>query len=110
LRESVRGSLGPDERRSNLLRLLAQAPEITEVTYLDAAGKEQLRLASVARNVIGSGTDRSGEPAFANGRLGQTWFGPVYFREGSEPFLTIAVGERGPEAGVTIAEVNLKFL
>ncbi len=106
----VGGALASDERRSNLLRLLAPAPEIAEVACLDAAGREQLRLSSVARNVIGGGTDRSREPAFEHGRLGQTWYGPVYFREGSEPFLTIAVGERGPDAGVTVAQVNLKFL
>lgn len=106
----VGGTLGPDERRTNLLRLLAQAPEIADLVYLDAAGREHLRLSSVARNVVGSGADRSREPAFAHGRLGQTWFGPVYYREGSQPFLTIAVAERGPDAGVTVAEVNLKFL
>jgi signal transduction histidine kinase len=104
------GSLGPDERRVNLLRLLAQAPEIAEISYVDATGREQLRVSSVARNVIGSNADRSNEPAYLNGRLGQTWYGAVYFREGSEPFITIAAGERGPAAGVTVAEVNLKFL
>src|SRR5215216_2591178 len=43
----IGGTLGPDERRANLLRLLAQAKEIAEVAYLDASGSEQLRLSNV---------------------------------------------------------------
>ncbi len=106
----IGGTLAPDERRINLLRLLAQAPEIAEVSYLDTAGREQLRLSTVTRNSMTSGIDRSHEPAFSFGRLGPAWFGPVYFREGSEPFLTVAVAEQGPSPGVTVAEVNLKVL
>src|SRR2546422_812766 len=37
------------------------------------------------------------------------FYGPVYFRKESEPYMTIALGG-GPSAGVTVAEVNLKFI
>ena len=38
------------------------------------------------------------------------WFSPVYFRNQSEPYMTIAVAHAGHHAGVTVAEVNLKFI
>ena len=38
------------------------------------------------------------------------WFSPVYFRNQSEPYMTIAVAHAGHRAGVTVAEVNLKFI
>ena len=106
----VGGTLALERRREDYARLLSQATAITAIAYLDATGRERFRLSDVERNVIESGRDRSGESAFQHGRLGNTWFGPVYFREDSEPHMTIAVGERGPDAGVTLAEVNLKSL
>src|SRR5262249_17927281 len=33
-----------------------------------------------------------------------------YFRKESEPYMTIAIAGRGDEAGVTVSEVNLKFI
>jgi HAMP domain-containing protein len=50
-----------------------------------------------------------GRPAFRNAKRGQPWFGPVYFRKETEPYMTIAIrpSDKGP---VTIAEVNLKFI
>ena len=40
----------------------------------------------------------------------RTWFGPVYFRKESEPYLTIAVRGGSDDGPVTIADVNLKFI
>lgn len=105
--------LGPDElaqRRLDTLRLLRQAPAITEVSYLDAAGKEQLHVSRLAVDVLGSQRDLSQEPAFLNAAAGRPYFGPVYFRRESEPYMTVAMAGRGPAAGVTVAEVNLKFI
>jgi signal transduction histidine kinase/CheY-like chemotaxis protein len=106
----VGGTLSLDQRRADYQRLLSQASAITEIAYLDAAGREQFRLSTVERNVIGSLADRSDQPGYQHGRQGGSWFSDVYFRNDSEPYLTIAMGERGPDAGVTLAEVNLKSL
>jgi len=43
-------------------------------------------------------------------RPGQTYFGPVYFRKETEPYMTIAVKAGGEAGSVTLAEVNLKFI
>ncbi len=100
----------PDQRRNEYLRLLRQAPAITEISYLDSSGKEQVRVSRLGMNVMGSQADYSQEAKFREAKSGQTYFGPVYFRDESEPYMTIALAESGPNAGVTVAEVNLKLI
>ncbi len=99
-----------DQRRFDYLRLLRQAPSITEITYLDPSGKEQLRVSRLAMDVVGSQTDFSQEPKFLEPKSGKIYFSAVYFRKESEPYMTIAMAGRGQDAGVTVAEVNLKFI
>jgi HAMP domain-containing protein len=106
--------LGPpatqiDQRRVDHLRLLRQAPAITEISYLDPGGREQLRVSRLAMDVVRGGTDFSREPKFLEPKAGRIFHGPVYFRKESEPYMTIALGG-GKSAGVTVAEVNLKFI
>jgi class 3 adenylate cyclase/HAMP domain-containing protein len=103
------GAAGAEQRRFDFIRLLRQAPPITELVYTDADGKEQLRISRVAMDVVGSGIDRSGEPSFPAAKARGAWRGPVYFHKESEPYMTIAVAEQR-RGGVTAAEVNLKFV
>src|SRR5262245_56122499 len=53
-----------EQRRDDLYKLLRQVPAITELRYLDAVGKEQLRLSRLSRNVLGSEADASREAPF----------------------------------------------
>ena len=99
-----------EQRRADLLRLLRQAPSLTDVSYLDPAGHEQLRVSRLVLNVVGSSDDYSRDAKFQDAKNGKTYFGPVYFRNESEPYVTLAVADRGLNAGVTVAEVNLKFI
>ena len=99
-----------DQRRFDYLRLLRQAPSITEISHLDSTGKEQLRVSRLAMDVAASGADLSAEPKFREAKAGRTYFSPVYFRKESEPYMTIAMAGSGQDAGVTVAEVNLKFI
>jgi signal transduction histidine kinase len=98
-----------EQRRLDYFRLQRQVPAITEVSYIDAAGREQLRISRLAMDVRESGVDLSSAPRFTATRGGSTWYGPVYFRKDSEPYMAIAIphGKGGP---VTAAEVNLKFI
>ncbi len=98
-----------EQRRVDFLRLLRQVPAITELSYLDAAGKEQLRVSRLAMDVAGSGTDFSTDPKFQQARAARTYYGPVYFRKESEPYMSIAMAQTGG-GGVIVAEVNLKFI
>jgi two-component system, NtrC family, sensor kinase len=97
-----------EQRRLDAVRLQRQVLAITEVSHLDAAGREQLRVSRLAMDVIGGHADLSGDPKFTVAKSGRTYFGPVYFRKESEPYMTIAMPQSG--GGVTVAEVNLKFI
>jgi HAMP domain-containing protein len=97
-----------EQRRIDAVRLQRQVLPITEVSYLDAAGREQLSVSRLKMDVVGSQTDYSGDPKFRVAKSGRTYFGPVYFRKESEPYMTIAMPQAG--GGVTVAEVNLKFI
>ncbi|HEX2727851.1 MAG TPA: GAF domain-containing protein [Beijerinckiaceae bacterium] len=99
-----------EQRRFDGLRLLRQVPAITELSMVDARGKEQLRVSRLAMDVVGSGIDLSNEPKFADAVARKVYYGPVYFRRESEPYMTLALAGTRRDAGVSIAEVNLKLI
>src|SRR5262249_36731364 len=82
---------------------------ITELAQLDSSGREQVRVSRLAPDVIGSGIDLSAEPKFLEAVLQKRHYGDVYFRQGSEPYMTLSVAG-SHDAGVSVAEVNLKFI
>jgi two-component system, NtrC family, sensor kinase len=98
-----------EQRRFEFIRLQRQAPAVTEVSQLDSTGHELLRVSRLAMDVVGSQADFSTDPRFKGARPGRPYFGPVYFRKESEPYLTLSVAGGG-DSGVTVAEVNLKFI
>src|SRR5258706_4558917 len=99
-----------DQRKFDGLRLLRQVPAITELAQLDSTGKEQLRVSRLAMDVVGSQTDFSQEPKFADTVTKKVYYGPVYFRRESEPYMTLALAGTRRDAGVSVAEVNLKLI
>src|SRR6185369_16608684 len=62
-------------RRIEFLKLLRQAPEITDIAQLDANGRELIAVSRLGMDVVGSGKDRSQEPGFRDARRGQPWYG-----------------------------------
>lgn len=103
----TRGADPLAQRHVEFIKLLRQAPAITDAIWLDAKGREQLRVSRLAMDRLRSGTDFSQTPAFQQARGQTPYRGPVYFREGTEPYMTLAVAAGG---GVTLVEVNLKFV
>ncbi|WP_428522773.1 sensor histidine kinase [Pseudorhodoplanes sp.] len=99
-----------EQRRFDALRLLRQVPAITELSQLDATGKERLRVSRLAMDVIGSNTDYSQDPKFKEAVAHKVYYGPVYFRRESEPYMTLAITGTRKDAGVSVAEVNLKLI
>ena len=99
-----------EQRRFDALRLLRQVPAITELSQLDSTGKEQLRVSRLAMDVVGSGLDFSKDPKFTETVARKVYYGPVYFRRESEPYMTLAVAGTRRDAGVSVAEVNLKLI
>src|SRR5882757_3370903 len=102
-------ALPVEQRHLDYVRLLRQVPAITELAQIDRQGHEQLRVSRLSMDMVASNIDRSTEPAFVEAMANHVYFGPVYFRKGSEPYLTMAVTHSG-RSGVTIAEINLKLI
>ncbi|MGD9738897.1 MAG: sensor histidine kinase [Bauldia sp.] len=97
-------------RRLDALRLQRQVPAIAEISLVDPDGQEQLRVSRIAMDVVRSGIDLSQSPAFVGAVENGAYFGPVYFRRESEPYMTIAVAGSRRANGVSIVEVNLKLI
>ncbi len=110
LTTEIQSGMAADESKNELYRLFRQVPAISDASYLDSSGREQLRVSRLDLDVIGSETDFSRDPRFVAAKSKGIYFGPVYFREQSEPYMTIAVAGSGAEAGVVVAELNLKLI
>jgi two-component system, NtrC family, sensor kinase len=95
-----------EQRRIDGQRLLRQAPAITELAQLDPSGKEQLRVARLAMDVVGSQTDYSQDPKFTEAVAHKVYYGPVYLRRESEEYMTLALAGTRREFGVSVAEVG----
>jgi signal transduction histidine kinase len=99
-----------DQRRFDALRLLRQVPAITELAQIDAAGHEQLKVSRLTMDVVGSGIDYSHKPEFTQAVAHKVYYGPVYFRRESEPYMTLSLAGTRRDTGVSIAQVNLKLI
>src|SRR5271166_1119639 len=99
-----------DQRRFDALRLLRQVPAITELAQIDAAGHEQLKVSRLTMDVVGSGIDYSNKPEFTQAVAHKVYYGPVYFRRESEPYMTLSLAGTRRDSGVSIAQVNLKLI
>ncbi len=96
-------------RRIELLKLLRQAPAITDVAWIDAEGLEQVQVSRLTLNRLGHGLPRLDDPAFTGTSQGRTWRSAVAFRRDSEPYLRVA-RRASAGGGVTVADINLKFV
>jgi class 3 adenylate cyclase len=102
---------GPDERhRFDVLRVMRQAPAITEVILVDGKGIERLHVSRTDPDVVMSGIDRSADAAVIGARASRIWYGPLTLHRGSEPFMTVAIAGSRSNAGVTVTEINLKLI
>jgi signal transduction histidine kinase len=99
-----------ENRRFDALRLLRLEPPITELAQVDSTGKERLRVSRLAMDVVDSGLDLSKDPKFTEAVAHKVYYGPVYFRRESEPYMTLSLAGTRKDAGVSIAEVNLKLI
>src|SRR6202165_658826 len=99
-----------EQRRFDALRLLRQVPAITELAQVDSTGKERLRVSRLAMDVVDSGLDLSKDPKFTEAVARKVYYGPVYFRRESEPYMTLSLAGTRKDAGVSLAEVNLKLI
>jgi signal transduction histidine kinase/CheY-like chemotaxis protein len=99
-----------DEWRFDVARLFRQVPSIMEFAKIDESGRERLRVSRFAPEVVDSLTDLSRDPAFIEAVSNKIYHGSAYFRVDSEPYITLSLAGVRREAGVSVVEVNLKFI
>ena len=99
-----------EARHVALLKLLRLAPAVGDVAWIDATGHERVRVSRVSRDIISGAIDRNGDPAVVASRRGESWFGPVSFRQQSEPHFEMAMAGSRKDDGTIIADINLKFV
>ena len=101
------------EYEFELRRLLVIAPAITEAMAIDSNGISQAAVSRFTSFLPQGRTIDSALPARESARQGKSYFSPVYFYRGSEPYMTIAVPiERyaGRVIGTLQVQVNLKYV
>jgi signal transduction histidine kinase len=99
-----------EQRRFDALRLLHQVPAITELSQLDDSGLERMRVSRLAMDAIATNVDYSKDPKFTEAVANKIYYGPIYFHRESEPYMTLSMAGKRKESGVSVAEVNLKFI
>ena len=101
------GAALAEQRELDFLRVLRNVPAVSALSHLDLAGKEQLRVSRLDPDVVGSQEDFSRAPKFVEARAGKTYWSPVYLKNESEPYATLAVPVGKYAVEVTTAEVSL---
>jgi signal transduction histidine kinase/CheY-like chemotaxis protein len=99
-----------EEQRFDALRLLRLIPAITELKRIDPSGHEQLHVSRLTETIVGGGADLSAKPEFVEAIAHKTYYGPVYFRRETEPYMTLAATGAGMDSGATVAEISLKYI
>ena len=106
-----------DQRRFDGLRLLRQVAAITELVQLDSTGKEHLEVSRQQTcpiagdcNVGGNDGDYSKDPKFTEAVAHRVYYGPVYLRRQTAPYMTLSLAGTGRDAGVSVAEVSLTLV
>ena len=98
-----------DQHRNDYASLLQQLPAVDQLLYIDGDGREQLKV-SRQTTVYGGNADHGRDLMFRDAALERISLGAVELRGNSEPFMKIAMAHSGRNAGVTVAEINLRFL
>ena len=98
------------ERREEYRRLLRVVPAISELRLADRWARERLHLSRREPERIDSLADASGRDGFEAAAWRGVAFGKPYFRDAGSPHVTLAVRDKGPSGGVTLAELDLRFV
>ena len=97
-----------EQRRADYAQLLNQVSAVSQLSQLNGQGRELLRLSRTSIS-SSSGIDFSRDPRFTEAVTRGVSFSPVTFN-GIRPIMTISVAHSGFNAGVSMAEIDLRFL
>jgi class 3 adenylate cyclase/HAMP domain-containing protein len=97
-----------EQHRADYAQLLNQVQPVSQLSLLNGQGREQLRLSRTAI-AVGSNLDFSRDARFTETLARGASLAPAFFR-GSQPLMSIGLAHSGYNAGVTLAEIDLRFL
>jgi len=97
-----------DDLQIEFVGLLRHHPEVSELRWINGDGAERFAL-SRFRAHAASDTNWSGDARFVGARGAEDHVGKVYFREGSEPYVSVSVA-RHSTSSVVESEVNLTYI
>jgi class 3 adenylate cyclase/HAMP domain-containing protein len=97
-----------EQRRADYAQLMNQVRSITMLAQINGEGREQLRLTrqTVA---LGSNADLTQDSRVRAAVQNGVSYAPAGFRD-HRPTMSIAVAHSGRDAGVTLADIDLRFL
>jgi class 3 adenylate cyclase/HAMP domain-containing protein len=98
-----------EKHHADYVQLLNQVPSVNQLSWIDGNGREQLRLSRTQILVGGGRLDFSRDPRFTETISRGVSYSPAYF-SGPRPYMSIAVSHSGFNAGITLAEIDLRFL
>jgi class 3 adenylate cyclase/HAMP domain-containing protein len=97
-----------EQRRSDYAQLLNSISAVSQLSQLNGQGHELLRL-SRKEIAVNSNADFSKDPRFTEAVARGVSFLPAFFSD-NQPFMSISVAHSGFNAGVTVADIDLRFL
>jgi GAF domain-containing protein/HAMP domain-containing protein len=105
------GAEGSEQRRLEFLKLLKQVHDVTDIAYIGADGCVKLVVSRLQMDQVGDCLRNAlRDAAYLEPTSARPWYGQVYFRKETEPYMQISVRSGGPGSPVTVADVNLKFM
>jgi hypothetical protein len=99
---------GLEQRRADYAQLMNQVAPISQLTWLNGQGRELLRL-SRTQMAVSSGIDFSHDARFNETVARGVNVAPATFAS-DRPFTSISVSHSGFNNGITIADIDLRFL
>lgn len=103
------GDVAREALRLELVGLLRQHSEISELRWIGANGREQFLESRLGLSLEAGGRDWSRNPLFQGARASQVYVGEVHFVNESEPYVAVGVA-RDADSSVVQAEVNLRYV
>lgn len=95
--------------QAELYRLMRQSRAIQQLYWIDARGRERVRISRLAPDRVGVGEDRRRSPEFLNAQAEVPWVGPVTF-VGNQPRAVMARRGGDAQSGVLAAQIDLTQL
>jgi signal transduction histidine kinase len=104
------GIFREDDRELEFQRLLKLVPALFEIRAIDEQGRERLHVSHGELNRFDSGRDWSMNETVQRAQSQAIAYSPVYFRDDSAPFVSLAIRQSDRTRGLTLAELDLRFV